>query len=218
MTLPSSGPLSMSAINAEFGRGNNLNSYRGTVWYTDAGASGTFSSGAISFNEFYGKRPTSPSFSFSIGSNQTNADLRTLAINAGWNQSSALVATINGGVYISASSTGVYALYIQGSFPGGLTVYNYGAIVGCGGNGGAGANDYGSRAGGAGGGATGGPALYVASGTTFYNYGTIAGGGGGGGGGGSGSGVSVDGKYGSATSWYVAGSGGGGGRSSLAAN
>ena len=60
MTLPVSGPLSMSAINAEFGRGTNLNSYRGTVWYTDAGATGTFSSGAISFNEFYGKRPDAP--------------------------------------------------------------------------------------------------------------------------------------------------------------
>jgi hypothetical protein len=48
----------MSQINAEFGRGNNLNAYRGTAWYTDAGGSGTFSSGAISFNEFYSKRAT----------------------------------------------------------------------------------------------------------------------------------------------------------------
>ena len=62
MTLPSSGALSMSAINAEFGRGNNLNAYRGTTWYTDAGGSGTFSSGAISFSEFYGKRATSPTY------------------------------------------------------------------------------------------------------------------------------------------------------------
>jgi len=61
MTLPSSGPLSFQQINAEFARGLNLNSYRGTVWYTDAGASGNFSSGAISVSEFYGKRPNSPS-------------------------------------------------------------------------------------------------------------------------------------------------------------
>ena len=60
MTLPTSGALSMSQINAEFGRGTNLNSYRGTTWYTDAGASGTFSSGTISMSEFYGKRLTSP--------------------------------------------------------------------------------------------------------------------------------------------------------------
>ena len=40
----------MSQINAEFGRGNNLNAYRGT-----SHASGTFPSGAISFSDFYGK-------------------------------------------------------------------------------------------------------------------------------------------------------------------
>lgn len=61
MTLPSSGPLSMSAINVEFSRGLNLNSYRGTVWWTDAGATGQFSSGTIQFSEFYGKRSTNPS-------------------------------------------------------------------------------------------------------------------------------------------------------------
>lgn len=57
MTLPASGALSMSAINAEFGRGYNLNAYRGTNWYTDAGGIGTFSSGAINYSDFYGKRP-----------------------------------------------------------------------------------------------------------------------------------------------------------------
>lgn len=65
MTLQASGAISMSQINAEFGRGNNLNAYRGTTWYTDAGGSGTFSSGAISFSEFYSKRPTNPSGTFS---------------------------------------------------------------------------------------------------------------------------------------------------------
>ena len=60
-TLQSSGAISISQINAEFGRGNNLNAYRGTTWYTDAGGSGTFSSGAISMNAFYGKRAT-PAF------------------------------------------------------------------------------------------------------------------------------------------------------------
>lgn len=55
----------MSEINTEFGRGNDLNSYRGTTWYTDAGGSGTFSSGAISMSEFYSKRPTAPGGTFS---------------------------------------------------------------------------------------------------------------------------------------------------------
>lgn len=217
MTLPASGPLSLLAINNEFNRGLNLNAYRGTVWYTDAGASGTFSSGAISFNEFYGKRPTSPTFSFSIASSQTNADLRTLAVNAGWNQSSAVVATINGGVYMSASTTGVYGLYIQGSFPGGVTLINNGAIVGAGGNGGKGGDA--QEVGGptpATAGAGGGPALYVSTGVTIQNNGTIAGGGGGGGGG------STEYYYESGpkgtSAFSLAGGGGGGGRASLAMN
>lgn len=40
----------MSQINSEFGRGNNLNAYRGTSHST-----GTFPSGAISFSDFYGR-------------------------------------------------------------------------------------------------------------------------------------------------------------------
>jgi hypothetical protein len=49
----------MSQINSVFdGRGNNLNSYRGTSWFTAAGGSGTFSSGAISFSDFYNKGPS----------------------------------------------------------------------------------------------------------------------------------------------------------------
>jgi len=50
----------MSAINTEFGRGNNLNSYRGTTYYTSSGGPFTFPSGAISFNNFYGTQATSP--------------------------------------------------------------------------------------------------------------------------------------------------------------
>ena len=56
--LQSSGAISMSDINGVFGRGNNLNAYRGTTWYTAAGGSGTFSSGAISFSDFYSKGPS----------------------------------------------------------------------------------------------------------------------------------------------------------------
>lgn len=59
-TLPISGPISISQINAEFNRGNNLGAYRGTTWFRDNGTTGTFSSGAISMSEFYGKRKTAP--------------------------------------------------------------------------------------------------------------------------------------------------------------
>ena len=63
-TLQSSGAISINDINAEFALGNNLNAYRGVTWYTDAGGSGTFSSGAISMNEFYSKRKTAPGGTF----------------------------------------------------------------------------------------------------------------------------------------------------------
>lgn len=53
MSLPASGALSMSQINTEFGRGNNLNSYRGTTYSTATGST-TFPAGTISFSNFYG--------------------------------------------------------------------------------------------------------------------------------------------------------------------
>lgn len=67
MTLPSSGTLTISQINSEFGRGLDLGSYRGTVWYTDAGSSGTFTSTNLGFDQFYGKRPTAP-WRYGVGS------------------------------------------------------------------------------------------------------------------------------------------------------
>jgi hypothetical protein len=136
MTLPASGPLSIQQINAEFGRGNDLNSYRGTQWYTAAGGSGTFPAGAISFSDFYGKQLASPTFSFTISSHQANANLRSLAVAAGWNQSSAVIATLASGYYIYSTAVGTPALTIDGSFPNGVTLVNNGFIMGMGGNGG----------------------------------------------------------------------------------
>lgn len=89
MPLQSSGAISISQINSEFGRGNNLNSYRGTTWYTAAGGSGTFSSGAISMSEFYSKQATSPSGSFDPDGS-TSSSSRTLVDDYG-EQSSASV-------------------------------------------------------------------------------------------------------------------------------
>jgi hypothetical protein len=155
-------------------------------------------SGAITMpTNFYGK---SNQFSFTISSDQTNANLRTLAVNAGWNQSSRVAATINSGVRMSSNSTGTPGLTINGSFPGGVTLTNGGTIVGRGGNGGGGGE------GGGGSGSGGGLALSVSVAVTIQNNGTIAGGGGGGGGGG-----------GNNTCYGppAGGGGGGGGRSSL---
>lgn len=204
--LQSSGAIDLSQINSVFdGRGLNLNAYRGTTWFTSAGGSGTFSSSAIAFGDFYSKGPSSASFSFTISSNQTNANLRTLAVNAGWNQSSKVIATIGSGVYISSNSTGTPGLTVNGSFPGGVDLINNGFIIGMGGAGGAGSNA--GANGGAGGG--GGLALSVSVAVTVTNSGTIGGGGGGGGGGGAWQSIPLPPFY---ISTYGGGGGGGGGR------
>lgn len=163
-------------------------------------------SGTISMNNLRGK---SNQFAFTISSNQTNANLRTLAVNAGWNQSSKVVATINSGIYVSANSTGTPALTVNGSFPGGVELVNNGFIVGMGGSGGTGG---GASTNGVGGG-SGGTALSASVGISINNAGTIAGGGGGGGGGACGAEA-----FDCFTTLYGTGGGGGGGRSSNAAN
>ncbi|MFO1151006.1 MAG: hypothetical protein U1E62_21740 [Alsobacter sp.] len=61
MALQASGAIWMSQIQTEFGRGNNLNAYRGTQYYQ--GASGgpfNFPSGTIRFSDFYSKAKNNP--------------------------------------------------------------------------------------------------------------------------------------------------------------
>lgn len=203
MTLPASGPISFNDINVELGVSGTTQASLGQASYrTLAGVA----SGAISMSNFYGK---ANAFAFTISTNQTNANLRTLAVNAGWNQSTKVIATVDSGVYISSNSTGTPALTINGSFPGGVELVNSGYIVGMGGAGGAGGIlDFGlgfppvtNGVAGSGGGL----ALSVSSAVTITNNQTIGGGGGGGGGGGAGYG-------GSKPTTYSSGSGGGGGR------
>jgi hypothetical protein len=67
MGTPSSGTISIYDINSVFGRGTDLNSYRGTTWYTPGSITmGTFSSNAISLSDFYNKQANDPA---SSGSN-----------------------------------------------------------------------------------------------------------------------------------------------------
>lgn len=64
--LPNGGnrpPLSMSEINGPNGfngRGNDLNAYRGTLFYRPDNSTGFFPAGAISFTDFYLTQGTSP--------------------------------------------------------------------------------------------------------------------------------------------------------------
>jgi hypothetical protein len=66
--LPAGFPITLYQINTVFdGRGLNLYAYRGTQWYTLAGGSGTFPTGAISFSDFYLKGPN-PATTISLAS------------------------------------------------------------------------------------------------------------------------------------------------------
>lgn len=115
-------------------------------------------------------------FNFTISSNQTNANLRTLAVNAGWDQTVAVTATIGSNVYISSTSTATPALTIDGSWPNGVILVNNGYILGKGGNGGGGQTLQAGFAGG--------DAISLGTNVTITNNGIIGGGGGGGYGGG----------------------------------
>ena len=209
MAIPSSGPITLTDIQTEFGGTNpiGLSEYYAGGGLVPTGTIGTYgavpSSGAIALRNFYG---ASNLFTFSLTSG-TDLNLRTQALAAGWNGTASLLATIPAGNLIQASSTGVYALTINGSFPAGVTLVNNGTIEGRGGDGGTGGAAFNSSASPAAPGTGGGPALLVSVASTINNAsGVISGGGGGGGGGAS---ISIG--YGKGGRYPVGGGGGGGG-------
>lgn len=203
MTLPVSGAISFNNINVELGVAGTTQASLGQASYRSLAG---VASGAISMSNFYGK---ANQFAFTIATNQVNANLRSLALAAGWNGTSKVVATINSGVWVYSNSTGTPALTVSGSFPGGAEIINNGNIVGMGGAGGNGANTM--SAGGAGG-----TALSVVSvATAVRNNATIAGGGGGGGGSAGNNDCRADPKTGVVNCTFSGGGGGGGGRSGL---
>ena len=174
MAIQSSGLITLADIQTEFGGSNpiGLNEYYRNGAYVTANNTGVPTSGTISLQNFYGAEKL---FYLVISSSAHDANISTLALNAGWDWAAPIHATINSDVYLWASSTGTYGLTIPAGMPV-LTVINNGKIMGCGGTGGA-ANS--------GAGAAGGTALNVLSNVLFTNSSGayIAGGGGGGGGG-----------------------------------
>ena len=210
MTMNSSGPISLGGTTAGVsieiengGNGTTQISLNDSAVRTLAGVP----SGAITMpTNFYGK---ANQFNYTISSNQTNFCMRAGAVSAGWNQSSKLAVTINSGVILSANSTGAFGMYIQGSFPNGVSLKNNGTIVGVGGNGGNGGGAYSPSIFSGCSGANAGPALYIRSNIAICNAsGVIAAGGGGGGGN----------VIGGVACCNYGGGGGGGGRSSAVTN
>jgi hypothetical protein len=121
MALNGSGPISIAgttsgqSIQIELG-GNGTT----TMSLNDAAVralAGVPSGVIVMPTDFYGK---ANEFAFTISTNQTNADLATLATNAGWNGTTKVVATLGTNVYISSTSTGTPALTIPNSFPNGV--------------------------------------------------------------------------------------------------
>ena len=206
MTLPTTGTLGMNQVNLEILRPETAELGLDDPAVRVLAGSST---GSVQFASLRGKTYL---FTFTISTNQIDADLRSLALAAGWNGVFPVQATINSGVWISGSVAGnsTAALTISGSFPNGITLINNGAIVGRGGNGGSASVA----------GTAGGKALLASSAVTIQNNGTIAGGGGGGGGGRPGSGTSRECDMGndSCSGGTGGGGGGGGGRSNISFN
>jgi hypothetical protein len=179
MALNASGPISLAgstagqSIAVELGLGATSQiSLNDAAVRTLAGVP----SGAIVMpTNFYGK---ANEFAFTISSNQTNANLATLATNAGWNGTTKVKATVGTNVYISSTSTGTPALTVPNSFPNGVEIINNGFIIGMGGNGGN--HQFGSTNVTAG--ATGGTAINLLRNATITSTTGYIGGGGGGGG------------------------------------
>lgn len=213
MALPPGGSLSLSQIQGEFGGSNPISMseyYRGGAFVTNNNTS-VPTSGTISISNFYGTvrrifipiTISSSTYSFNVYDNRGGSYVPGI---------SDIQVTVNSGVRVGSTSTGLYAMYVTNQFSSGdtVTIVNNGVIQGMGGQGAD--SVVGAVDGGPGGGA--GPALYVNWPTTIQNNSIIAGGGGGGGAGGGGQddkGPARWGGGGGGGAGYNPGGGGGGG-------
>lgn len=182
MALPSSGPLTLSQIQGEFGGSNPISMseyYRGGAFVGNNNTT-VPTSGAISISNFYGtvKRVFIP---LTISSSTYNYDVYANRGGTYIAGISDIQVTVNGGVRVGSTSTGAYAMLVTNSFNAGdtVTIVNNGVIQGMGGTGG----DSLTGASNGNPGTNAGNALYINRATTIQNNSVIAGGGGGGGGG-----------------------------------
>jgi hypothetical protein len=180
MAIGSTGAISFAGtIGVELGRSATAQiAMSESQVYTLAG---TTLGAQVSFSTFYGKS-NALTINLTISSDTANYNMKSAAIAAGWNGTSAATinCTINSGVYVYSTSTGSYAFDTGTSYPTGCTLNltNNGTIIGKGGTGGNGGLSCNN-------GSTGGPAFIAQRAINITNNtGTIGGGGGGGGQGG----------------------------------
>lgn len=212
MAIQSSGSISLSDIQTEFGGSNpiSLSEYYQNAspdLVTENNTNVPNTGNPIDISDFYGAELSFP-YTFDAANADTDVDLESFLTAEGWDGTSPVSITIPSDAHIKATSTSNAAITISSAFNGLLTITNEGKISGKGGNGG-GTGQFA--------GYPGGPAITNnATGVTLVNASGafIAGGGGGGGswfdsnlntwGGGGGAGGGAGGSYGG----YAGGSGG----------
>ena len=181
MATPTSGTISINDVNSVFGRGNNLNAYRGTVWYQpNSLVTGTFSAGTISLSNFYNKQPNDPATTGSA----TYSSPGTTSFTAPLYRNSLTIYVWGGGGGGGGYGNSPGSSYADGSQygdTGGTSVfYGPNTLIGYGGTGGqtAGTYRYGGLAfgaGGTGGSASGGSTNTSGDNGTDGNVGCIGG-------------------------------------------
>lgn len=206
MALPSSGAISLSDIQTEFGGSNpiSLSEYYRNGSFVTSNNTSVPTSGEVDMSNFYGGVKQ---FSYVFSSSAQEVDLNSTLTTAGWNGTDPVLVTINSGVYLWSDDTSVAGLTISTALNGKLIIVNNGYIIGRGGNGGRGNGGSGQNGGAA--------ILNSATGVALTNSAGafIAGGGGGGGGAsqrGAGGGGAGGGRGGDGVGWGSGASGAGG--------
>lgn len=131
MTLPVSGPISLSQVNVELGLSAtapiNMNASNVRTLFGKP-------SGTIAMSDGYGKS-NRVALNYTFASSTANASLNVSTIGGYSAGTSDITITVNSGVYLYATSTGNYGLTLTGGTTGDtVTLVNNGFIMGQGGN------------------------------------------------------------------------------------
>ena len=122
MAIQSSGQIEISEIAAEFGGSapHALSEYYGGGDNVPQGANpGVPTSGEVQMADFYDAVAATV---LTIGSNVANVNIKTLTTNAGGDQATPVILTIDSGVTVSSTSTGTPAMITDTGWSNGVTI------------------------------------------------------------------------------------------------